>query len=129
MKTDGLVSARNLGQVVSGHAATSATVATPSAATPAAATRGRAAPASTSSRLRGMSSRTRFAGNFRSSRGFARASMGGGFRPVATSRFGGGFAHSAMGGGFGGGVAHPMGGGFAGGGFGGGMGGGGFGHG
>ena len=134
MKTDGLIQARNLGQVVSGHftpstAATTTTGATTSAAatraattsasatTRTAATRGRFTAARTSARTRGFGS-ARFAGGFRGTRGFSHAPMGGGFR---TSGFGGGLAHPVMGGG---GFGHG-GGGF----IGGGMGGGGFGHG
>src|SRR5947208_187156 len=55
MKADGLVQAKNLGQVVSGHATASATTATTTAATARAAAtrRARAGVASTSARMRG----------------------------------------------------------------------------
>jgi len=102
MKADGLVSAKNLGQVVSGHA-TAGTTAT-AAATTSSATRSRTARASamrghstrmTSARLHG---RTGFAGG----RGFAAGphAMGRGF---AAGPMGGGFGHAGgFGGGFGG---------------------------
>jgi hypothetical protein len=126
MKTDGLVQARNLGQVVSGHyspnntttAGTNAAAArSTTATTRTGMTRGRFGMARASARMHSMGG-SRVAGGFGSTRGFGRAYYGGGFaHPMS-----GGFAHP-MGGGF----AHPIGGGF-GGGMGGGMGGG-FGHG
>ena len=117
MKADGLLEAKNLGQVVSGYQHTLHTSTTSAA--------GRTASTATTGSTRSTThAATRTGGSFSSAgitngRGFAAGSFGRG-GGVAVSTMGGGFGHGGMGGGgFGGGMS---GGGFGGSGHGGGHG-------
>ena len=110
MKADGLVQAKNLGQVVSGYehqlhasraSTTSAAATTRTARTPATTSRrGRTMTASTSSRMRGGAMGGRhFAAGRRAAHAFGHPAMGGGFgRPAMGGGFGpSGVGHGGMG--------------------------------